>query len=100
MPDTLNDSALKAHLAAVFALAPAATAVESKESAVTWGQLAAAGEEIERLLVQAGGGASAPLGWGARNRPPSLAGFAALGRPGPMVGPRRPHPASARFCHA
>ena len=35
MPDTLNDSALKAHLAAVFALVPAAIAVESNESAVS-----------------------------------------------------------------
>jgi long-chain acyl-CoA synthetase len=98
MPDTLNDSALKAHLAAVFALAPAATAVESKESAVTWGQLAAAGEEIERLLVQAGVDASAPIGWVARNRPASVAAFAALVRHGRMVVPLRPNLASAVFC--
>lgn len=98
MPDTTHHTGLRAHLAAVFALAPAAPAVETAAGSVTWGELARAGEEVERLLVQAGVDASAPIGWVARNRAASVAVFAALVRHGRMVVPLRPNLAPAVFC--
>jgi len=98
MSETLHHSGLRAHLGAVFALAPAALAVETAAGSVTWGELARAGDEVERLLVRAGVDASAPIGWVARNRAASVAVFAALVRHGRMVVPLRPNLAPAVFC--
>src|SRR5258706_154950 len=97
MSETSIDSGLRFHLEAVLGLAPDAPAVETKAGSVTWGALARVGDEIERLLVQAGVDSSAPVGWVARNRAASVAVFAGLVRHGRMGVPLRPDLAPAAF---
>ena len=97
MSETPATTGLGHHLAAVFALSPGTAAVESASGSTTWGELALAGEEIERLLMASGVERSAPIGWVARNRAASVAAFAALVRHGRMVVPLRPNQAAAAF---
>lgn len=89
-----DESRLGARLAEVLALEPEATAVESSGCSVTWGALAKAAAEVERLLVGAGVDRSAPIGWVARNRPAAVAGFVSLVANGRMVVPLRPRQAA------
>lgn len=98
MSDLSANPSLRVHLATVFSLAPDRVAVETKSGSVTWRALADAGDEVERLLVQAGVDRTAPVGWVARNRASSVAAFAALVRNGRMVVPLRPNQAPAAFC--
>ncbi|MFP6850482.1 MAG: long-chain fatty acid--CoA ligase [Pseudomonas sp.] len=98
MTDVAASADLREHLTKVFSLAPDAVAVETKDGPVTWRALAQAGDEVERLLVQAGVDRSAPVGWVARNRAASVASFAALVRYGRMVVPLRPNLTPAAFC--
>jgi acyl-CoA synthetase (AMP-forming)/AMP-acid ligase II len=93
-----SSSSLRSRLDAVFTLVPDAWAVESRAGRASWGQLAAAGDKIERALVAAGVAADAPIGWVARNRVASVAAFAALVRHGRMVVPLRPNLAPEAFC--
>lgn len=92
-----NAETLAQRIAAVLALDPYATAIEYQGQTVTWGELASAAAEIERLLAAAGVDRSAPIGWSARNRPAAVAGFIALVANGRMVVPLRPNYAVANF---
>lgn len=98
MSDMSTTAGLRAHLAEVLFLNPKAVAVETAAGSFTWGVLAAAGDELEALLVRAGVDRSAPVGWVARNRAASVAAFASLVRYGRMVVPLRPNQAPAAFC--
>lgn len=96
MPE--SSSSLRDRLDAVFALMPEALAVESRTGRASWGQLASAGDEIDRALVAAGVEGDAPIGWVARNRVASVAAFSSLVRHGRMVVPLRPNLAPETFC--
>ncbi|MDR7103720.1 class I adenylate-forming enzyme family protein [Croceicoccus sp. BE223] len=85
-----TEETLAQRIEAVLALDPAATAVEYQGSAISWAELEAAADDVERLLEEAGVEREAPVGWAARNRPTAVATFIALVRAGRMVVPLRP----------
>lgn len=96
MTDTATQT-LAQRLSAVLALDPDAIAVEYQQQSIRWGDLSAAADAVEALLVEAGIERDAPIGWAARNRPTAVVGFVSLVANGRMVVPLRPAYALANF---
>ncbi len=93
----MHPETLAQRLDTVLKLDPASTAVEFHGTSITWADLRAAADQIERLLQDAGIERDAPVGWAARNRPSAIASFIALVRAGRMVVPLRPAYSVANF---
>jgi acyl-CoA synthetase (AMP-forming)/AMP-acid ligase II len=72
-------------LTAVYALDPAAPALEFEHEWSTWGDLAAAGDAVDDVLHQRGLGEGAPVGLMLRNRPGALGTLLGLLRAGACV---------------
>lgn len=93
----VDDLSLGERISHVLTLAPDGVAVEYNDIGSTWGELAGAADEIDRLLSACGIDQSEPIGWAARNRPAAVAAFVALVAHGRMVVPLRPAYVLANF---
>jgi long-chain acyl-CoA synthetase len=90
-----NVDSLGDRIRSVFALNPAAVAIESGTGSSRWADLTAAAQAIEATLRSAAIGPDMPVGWVAHNRASAVASLAGLLMNRRMVIPLRPRHTSA-----
>src|ERR1700733_5311873 len=90
-----NVDSLGDRIRSVFALDPAAVAIESGTGSSRWADLTAAAQAVEAKLHSAGIGPDMPVGWVAHNRASAVASWASLLMNRRMVIPLRPRHTSA-----
>ncbi|MBV9996745.1 MAG: long-chain fatty acid--CoA ligase [Caulobacteraceae bacterium] len=98
MEDGNRSQSIAERVGEVLQLSPQSGAVEFQGAWTSWSELAQAAAAVEAELARLGIAKDAPIGWVARNRPASVAGFVALLRAGRPIAPLRPNQAPQGFC--